>query len=97
MGVDHDRIGVLRGEPVDRGLSAMGGPVVDDPEDTLGRGVGLVAHHVMDQRGKRCDAGGGVTPSEHPPVADVVGRQIRQRPTASIVIVHAHRLALGCR
>ena len=35
-GVHHDRVGVLLGESVDRGLSAMGGPVVHDPEHPIG-------------------------------------------------------------
>jgi hypothetical protein len=35
-GVHHDRVGVLLGESVDRGLSAMGGPVVHDPKHPIG-------------------------------------------------------------
>jgi len=35
-GVNYDRIRVLLGESVDRGLSAMGGSVVHDPEHPIG-------------------------------------------------------------
>ena len=48
-GVHHDRGGELLGEPVDRGLAAVGGAVVDDPEHPVGGGVGLLGHDLFDE------------------------------------------------
>ena len=47
----------LASEPVDRGLPAVGGAVVHDPEHPVRRLVGLLGHDLGDQVGERHDAG----------------------------------------
>src|SRR5713101_3344785 len=56
QGVYEEHVGPLRAEAVDRLLAAMGGTVVDDPENTTCRRVGFSAHDFCNQAIGRCKA-----------------------------------------
>ena len=55
--VDEDEVGPLALEALDRGLAAVRGAVIDDPEDALGPGVWLLGHDLLDQPPERHDPG----------------------------------------
>ena len=68
-------------EARDRALAAVGGAVVDDPEDAPGGGVGLLGHHLPDEPVERFDLALGLGASGHPrasssPTADVERGQV---------------------
>ncbi len=59
-------------------------------EHPVGAGVGLDAHHLVDQTGERLDAGGGLAPAVYLPAVDVPGREVGQRPTPAVVVFDPH-------
>ena len=72
-------------ESIDAGMAAVGGAVVDDPEDPAGRRVGLAGHDLVDQAVERVDAGRGFAAAEHPGVVDISGGQVGQRAAAKVL------------
>ena len=62
--VDEDDVGPLGLQALGGALAAMGGPIVDDPEDAAGRAVGLMAHDMGDEALEGSDAGRGLAASE---------------------------------
>jgi hypothetical protein len=88
-GVDRqvDQAQVLVGalQPVDRGLAGVGGAVVDDPEDPAGRGVGLGAHHFLDQAPEGLDPGLLLYPAEEVGVVDVPSGEIGKGAAAAVL------------
>jgi hypothetical protein len=89
--VDHDCVRVTVGQPVDRGLAAVGGAVAGDPEHAFGRGIGFLGHDLIDQLGERVDSGGVAAESDHVGSVDVVGGQVSQGPAAVVFVLDAHR------
>jgi hypothetical protein len=83
-------------EPVDAGLTAMGGAVVDHPEHPTRGRVGLAGHHLVDQPVARVDAGGGFAAAEHLGAVDVPGDQVGQGAAAEVLRLDARRL-VRCR
>jgi len=75
--INQGEVGPRALQPVNRGLAAVGGAVVDHPEHPAGRGVGLAAHDLVDQPSERDDADGGLAAAEQPCLVDVPGCQIR--------------------
>ena len=63
-------------EPVDAGLSAVGGAVVDHPEHSTRGGVGLGGHDLVDQPVEGVDAGGLLAAAEHLGAVHVPGCQV---------------------
>src|SRR6202043_3322522 len=71
-------VGPILGEAVDGGDPAVAAAVVDDPEHTFGRGVGLDTHDLVDESAEWLDARGGLAAGEDLGPAAVPGRQIGQ-------------------
>ena len=65
--VDQAQFRPVMLEPVDAGLSAVGGAVVEDPEHSTRGGVGLGGHDPVDQPIEGVDAGGLLAAAEHRP------------------------------
>ncbi len=80
-------------EPVDAGLAAVGGAVVDHPEHPAGRGVGLAGHHLLDEPVERLDARGVFAAAEHLGAVHVPGGQVGQRAAAGVFVLDTHRPA----
>jgi len=97
-GVDRqvDQAQVLVGalETVDRGLTGVRGPVVDDPEHPVGRGIGLLPHHFLHQAAEGLDPGLLLDPAEEIGVVDVPGGEIGQGAAAAVLEL-AERWASG--
>ena len=83
-------------EPVDAGLSAVEGAVVEDPEHSTRGGVGLGGHDLVDQPIEGVDAGGLLAAAEHLGAVHVPGGQVGQGAAAEVLRLDAHRLA-RCR
>jgi hypothetical protein len=75
----------------------MGATVVDHPEHSRGRGVGLACHHLLDQAAERRDAGGGLAAAEQPGAVHVPGHQVGQRAAALVLVLNPHGLGSGWR
>src|SRR6185369_11770949 len=91
--VDQPQGGPAVFEPVDGGLAAVGGAVVDHPEHPAGRGVGLAGHHLLDEPVERLDAGGVFAAAEHLGAVHVPSRQVGERAAAGVFVLDTHRPA----
>jgi len=58
------------------------------PEHPPRRGVGLAAHHLLDQRTERCDPGLGLHPAHQPGSVHVVGAEVGQGAVAAVLELH---------
>jgi MFS family permease len=94
--VDQAQVPPAAFQPVDRGLAAVGAAIVDDPEHSLGRGVGLGSHDLGDQPAERVDARGGLHAAEQVGVVDIPGGQVRQRSAAVVFVLDAHTARRAC-
>ncbi len=72
-------------EALDRRSARVRGAVVDDPEDALCRGVGLLGHHPGDQASEGLDPGLLLDPIEEASVVDVPGGEVGERAAAPIL------------
>src|SRR6188472_3368578 len=75
--------------PVDRGLAAVRGAVVHDPEHPIRGCVRLGSHHLGDQPGERFDAGGvlaatSTASSPRVPPSNYAGCATPARPTTGV-------------
>jgi hypothetical protein len=79
--VDEDQVRPGALAAVDRALAGVAGAVVDDPEDALGRRVGLGGHDVLDDPADRLDPGLGLAAAEQaaPGVVDVERGEVGER------------------
>jgi hypothetical protein len=77
--VDEDEVRPAALEPLDGLLAAVRGAVVDDPEDALGGGIGLLGHHLSDEPVERLDPCLGLRASEDSAAAHVPGGQVGER------------------
>ncbi|MEV0415128.1 hypothetical protein AB0I68_31120 [Streptomyces sp. NPDC050448] len=68
--MDHDGVGEGGAQPGGGLLTAVGFTAVDDPEDPLCGGVGILGHDLGDQVRERRDAGLRLAAAEHLGVAD---------------------------
>jgi hypothetical protein len=83
-GRDLNGIRVPFGKGCRGSLPAMGGAVIGDPEDTVGRAIGLLLHDQVDQVVEGVDAGGGPTEADHFGPSDVPGGEIGEGALALI-------------
>lgn len=91
--VNEDEIRPAFREALDRRSTTVRRAVVDDPEHALGRGIGLLPHHVRDQVPKGHDAAFRLAAAEESGASHVPGGQIDQCPGASILMLDAHRFS----
>ncbi len=90
--VDEDEVGPAPLEPLDRLTAAVGGAVVDDPEDAARGGVGLLGHHPPDESIEGDDPAAGFRAAEDArasaaAAADVEGGQVGERPSALVGVL----------
>ena len=71
--VDQVRVRPGLGHPLDRNGTAVGGPVVHDPEHPVRAGIRLGGHHLPGQPGERRDPGRVLTPAGHPSAVNIPG------------------------
>ena len=71
----------------------MRGAVVDDPEDAPRGGVGLLAHHLLDQPPEGLDPGLLLDPIEEARVVDVPGREVSERAASAVLELAKRRAA----
>ncbi len=79
------------GHAVDRGLAAVGGAVVDDPEHAPGARVGLGGHDLLDEPAERRDPGLLFAAADQPAAVNIPGGEVAQRPAAVVVVLDALR------
>jgi hypothetical protein len=91
--VDQAGVGPSRLHPLDRGSAGVRAAIVDDPEHTPRRRVGLFGHHLLDQPPERLDAGLGLDAIEQTRVMDVPGCQVGQRAAAAVLELDQRRTA----
>ena len=89
--VDEDQVRPAALEALDGCQPAVGGAVVDDPEDAARGGVGLLGHHLADEPVEGGDAAPWLRAAEHPgtpapPPADVKRSQIGERALALVAV-----------
>jgi hypothetical protein len=82
--VDQARVGIGVVHPGDRRLAGVRAAVVDDPEDGLGRRVGLAGHDLLNEAAERLDPGLGLAAPEQAGVVNVPGGQVCQRAAALV-------------
>ena len=90
--VDEDEVRPAPLEAVDGFLAAVGGAVVDDPEDAAGGGVGLLGHHLPDEPFEGGDPSFGLGAAEDArapasSAADVERGQVGERPSALVGVL----------
>src|SRR6266498_3868481 len=90
--MDEDEVGPAPLEPLDRLAAAVGGAVVDDPEDAARGGVGLLGHHPPDESIEGDDPAAGFRAAEDArasaaAAADVEGGQVGERPSALVGVL----------
>lgn len=78
-------------ETLDAFSAAMGRTVVHDPEDALGRAVGLLPHDLRDEPFEGHDAGLALTAAEDLRSSNVPGRQICPSALALVFMLDSHR------
>ena len=85
------------GQPINRGLAAVGGSVVHHPEHSLRRSIRLTGHHLLDQRHERHDPRGGRSGADDPRLVHVIGGQIGRRAAPPVLVVDPHHPRLPRR
>ena len=88
--VDQTEGGPAVFEPVEGGLSVVGGAIVDHPEHPAGRVV-LAGHHLANEPVEWLDAGGLLAAAEHLGAVHVPGGHVGQRAAAGLFVLHTHR------
>src|SRR6266516_1673037 len=71
--VDQVRVRPGAGHPLDRGGTAVRGPVVHYPEHPACAGIRFAGHDLLHQPGERCDASRVLAPAGYLPALDVPG------------------------
>src|ERR1035437_1159409 len=77
--------------------TAMRAADLDDPEDSPGAGVRLLAHDLVDEPSERRDPVLGLTAAEHLRSMDVPGRQIGKRAAPLVLVLDADRSSASRR
>src|SRR5262245_61041564 len=95
--MNQDCFAISLTQPLHRCLTAMRGAVIYDPEDPVGRAIGLCSHELLDQSAKRLDPGLSLAPAHDSSTSDIPGSQILQSPTSFVFAFDAHRTLRGCR
>src|SRR5215217_3031191 len=87
--VDEHEVWPGAPEAIDGALSAVDGPVVDDPEHPLRRRVGLAGHHVGDEVVKRVVANRGFAAAKQAAsrVVDVDRREVGQCAAPAVLVL----------
>src|SRR5215475_5166081 len=93
--VDENDVGPFGLEPIDGGLSAMGGAVVDGPEDATGGAIGLLVHDLGDETLKRGNAGLLLALAEQFGAMDIPGGDIGPSAAAGVLVLDVHWPAAG--
>src|SRR5512133_2737547 len=73
----------------------MRGAIIHDPEDAIGRAIGLALHHLRHHPTERHDARLGLATPHHIASADIPGGEILQRTATSILVLHPTWSARG--
>jgi len=71
--------------------------IINDPEDSIRRSIGLLAHHLFDKPVKRGDARLRLAPTDYPGSVNVPGSQIVQGASTLIFVFNVGRTTLGRR
>ena len=71
-------------------LAAVRASAVDDPEDPMGRSVGLGRHDLSDEAAKRLDAGFGFAAAEDFRSVDIPGGQIGESSASGVLVFDSH-------
>src|SRR5713101_5038109 len=78
-------------------LSTMRRTIINDPEDSIRRPIGLLAHHLFNKPVKGGDARLRLAPTDDPGSVNVPGSQIVQRASTLIFVFNVGRTTLGRR
>src|SRR5215210_4147928 len=88
--VDKLQIGPGTLQALHRSLTPMRGAIVYYPEHPIGGGVGLLSHHLIDQRTEGLDAALGLTAPEELRSMHVPGGQVSQRSFSFVLVFEPH-------
>src|SRR5438067_7065391 len=88
--MDQDRPAVSLPQSSHCRLATVRGAVVDDPEDTAGRPVGLGSHDLLDQPAERVNPGLLLTPTRDAAAPNIPSGQVLQGASAFVLMLHAH-------
>src|SRR5271166_5836905 len=95
--MDQESLTVSLTQPPNRRLTAVRGTVIHDPENPIGRTVGLTSHHLIDQAAERGDTGLRFASTKNSSAADIPGSEVLQSPTPPIFVLNAHWTARTSR
>src|ERR1700733_6458524 len=95
--MNQDCLAVSLTQSLHRRLTAMRGAIIYDPEDPVGRAVGLCSHELLDQSAKRLDSGLSLAPAHDSPTSDIPGSQVLQSPASLVLALDAHGAPRGGR
>src|ERR1700732_5552597 len=84
--VHQDECWPFCAQPVRRFLAAMGRTIINDPEDSIGRSIGFLTHHLVNKVVEVSDAHLGLAPAEDVCAVNIPGCQIVQS-TATLILV----------
>ena len=88
--MNQDGLTISLPQSLDRCLTAVGGAVVDDPENTAGRAVWLSPHHLIDQSAERVDSSLVLASTQDSTTANVPGSQVLQGAAPLVLMFHSH-------
>ncbi len=67
-------------------LTTMSGTIINDPEDTTSRPIGLLSHYLFNKPIKGCDASPGLAAADDDGTVNVPRGQIVQHPAAYVLV-----------
>jgi len=94
--MNKHQIGIFGLQPSGCLGTAMGGAVVDDPENSTSPAIGRLSHHLIDQPVKGSDSILGFAAAEEFGTVDVQSGQIGPRSQALVFVLDFHRLTGLC-
>jgi len=88
--MNETQVGPLAFETLYGNLTAVRASAVDDPENPMGRSVGLGRHDLSDEAAKRLDAGGGFAAAEDFRSVNIPGGQIGESSASGVLVFDSH-------
>ena len=94
-GVQENRVGPTRSKALSSFPPAVSRATIHDPEDTSGKLVGLLAHHLSHMAMNRSNPAFGLTTTEQLGAGDIPGCQIGPRTLAEVFVLDPSGAARG--
>ena len=95
--MDEAELAIGNTQSLDGPLAAVRGAVIDDPEDSLGRSIGLSPHDLVNQPAEGCDARFLLQATEQFRPMDVPSGEVSERAAPVVLMLDEHGMALARR